>query len=216
MVLNGDDSAITMSVFSGGILAGTGTLDPNLRIISGGTLAPGPVGGIGTMTITGNLQLLAGSTYQVTIAPTSNVKDARQRHRDARRRAVQVAPLAGTYGPHTYTILTDTGGTIDVGNSFAGSVTSTRGVLVDPVLSYDADDVYLTIQGVLFTLNVPANAPTNVQNVANAIDQCDYRWRHAAGRLPEPVQLHAGATRDRAHAARGPAGDRRRRPAPSS
>ena len=56
-------------------------------------------------------------------------------------------------------------------DSFAGSVTSTRGVLVDPVLSYDADDAYLTIQGVLFTLNVPANAPTNVQNVANAIDQ---------------------------------------------
>ena len=33
------------------------------------------------------------------------------------------------------------------------------------------DDVDLTIQGYVVTLNVPANAPTNVQNVANAIDQ---------------------------------------------
>jgi uncharacterized protein with beta-barrel porin domain len=171
VVLNGDDSAITMSVFSGGILAGTGTLDPNLQIFSGGTLAPGPVGGIGTMTITGNLQFFAGSTYQVTIAPTSNSKTQDNGTATLGGATVQVAPLAGTYGPHTYTILTDTGGTIGIGNSFAGSVTSTRGVLVDPVLSYDADDAYLTIQGVLFTLNVPANAPTNVQNVANAIDQ---------------------------------------------
>jgi uncharacterized protein with beta-barrel porin domain len=173
-VLNGVNSAANIVVGSslGGTLAGAGTMDAlAVTINAGGTLAPGPVGGIGTMTINGNLQFFAGSTYRVTIAPASNSKTQDNGTATLGGATVQVAPLAGTYGPHTYTILTDTGGTIGVGNSFAGSVTSTRGILIDPVLSYDADDAYLTIQGVLFTLDVPANAPTNVQNVANAIDQ---------------------------------------------
>jgi uncharacterized protein with beta-barrel porin domain len=71
-------------------------------------------------------------------------------------------------------ILADPGGALGVGsNTFSASVTTTRGALLDPVLTYvnGGDDVDLTIQGYVVTLNVPANAPTNVQNVANTIDQ---------------------------------------------
>ncbi|MGB6504749.1 MAG: autotransporter domain-containing protein [Xanthobacteraceae bacterium] len=173
VVLNGTDSATNMSVFSGGTLAGTGTLDPTLQIFSGGTLAPGPVGGIGTMTINGNLQFFAGSTYQVTISPTQASMAQVNGTATLGGATVLAAPLVGTYAPHTYTILADTGNDMGVGsNTFSASVTTTRGALLDPVLTYvmGGDDVDLTIQGYVVTLNVPANAPANVQNVANAID----------------------------------------------
>ena len=218
VVLNGTDSATFMTVFSGGILAGTGTLDPNLQIFSGGTLAPGPVGGIGTLTITGNLQFFAGSTYQVTISPTQASKAQVNGTATLGGATVLVAPLVGTYAPHTYTILTDTGGTLGVGgNSFAGSVTVTHGQLLDPVLTYinGGDDVDLTIQGYLVTLNVPANAPTNVQNVANVIDQ----YVLNGGTPPPGFQnmLILRRRRSRLRLRNWPASRRpARRPAPSS
>ncbi len=69
VVLNGNDNATNIDV-NGGVLFGTGTLDPlAVTIHSGGTLAPGGIGTPGTMTINGNLVFLSGATYLVQIGP---------------------------------------------------------------------------------------------------------------------------------------------------
>ena len=56
------------TVQSGAILGGTGTVGGGLTVNSGGTLSPG-VGGVGTLTVAGNLNLNAGSTFLVDLGP---------------------------------------------------------------------------------------------------------------------------------------------------
>ena len=119
VVLNGNDSAINHERLSpAASWRAPARSIRMLQIFSGGTLAPGPVGGIGTLTITGNLQFFAGSTYQVTISPTQNSKTQDNGTATLGGATVLVAPLVGTYAPHTYTILTDTGGAIGARQQF--------------------------------------------------------------------------------------------------
>ena len=71
VVLNGANSAATVSVSNGGTLAGTGSIDPTtVTIESGGTLSPGNAATpLGTFGITGTLVFNSGSYYAITIAP---------------------------------------------------------------------------------------------------------------------------------------------------
>ncbi|WP_040847892.1 autotransporter-associated beta strand repeat-containing protein, partial [Nitrospirillum viridazoti] len=65
-----------VNVQDGATLAGTGTIGGNLRVYGGGTLAPGIEGvnnGIGTLTVTGNVNL--GGALQIQIAGTSGNND---------------------------------------------------------------------------------------------------------------------------------------------
>ncbi len=65
-------------VNAGGTLTGTGSV--GTTTVTGATLAPG-VGGIGTLTVAGNLSLDSGSTYAVDVAPGSAEETVRYRHR---------------------------------------------------------------------------------------------------------------------------------------
>jgi len=57
---------------NGGTLAGTGTLS-SVNVNNGGTLAPGPIGTPGTMTITGNLAFQSGAFYLVQLGATASM-----------------------------------------------------------------------------------------------------------------------------------------------
>jgi len=123
----------------GGSLGGSGTIVGN--VTSAGALAPG--NSIGTLNVTGNYTQ-AGGTFQ------AEVNASRQGDRlNATGTAtigagstVFVLPQAGSYAPRTtYTLLNATGG---VTGAYA-SVSSALPFL-QPSLSYDANNVYLSLQ----------------------------------------------------------------------
>jgi autotransporter-associated beta strand protein len=130
------------SVNNGGTLLGTGTVG-NTRINGGGVFAPGAPGVPGTSTaVAGNLTFQPGSTYlvqaTVTTASRANVSGTATLSGGT----VSVMAQPGVYRPSTnYTILNAAGG---VSGAFSG-VTSNFAFLA-PSLSYDPNDVFLTLQ----------------------------------------------------------------------
>ena len=127
-----------VAVGPAGTLGGNGTIGGN--VVTAGTLAPG--NSIGTLNVSGNFTQAAGSTYQVEAnaagqADRINVGGAAA----IQGGTVQVLAAAGSYANSTtYTILRATGG---VSGTYAG-VTSNFAFLT-PTLSYDANDVFLTL-----------------------------------------------------------------------
>ena len=127
-----------VTVGPGATLGGNGTITG--LVTNNGILAPG--NSIGTLNIVGNLVQAAGGTYQV------EVNNAGQGDRiNATGTAaiqggtVQVLAATGSYANSTtYTIVRATGG---VSGTYAG-VTSNFAFLT-PTLSYDANDVFLTL-----------------------------------------------------------------------
>jgi outer membrane autotransporter protein len=172
VVLNGTNSATNITV-SGGTLAGNGTIDPSpsttVTINSGGILAPGPVGGIGTLTIDGTLVFNANSAYAVQIGVgagnNSNTAVTGTASLDGNG-TVTVTPQLGHYNA-TYQILTTTGGLtgpfagLSVNGSFVGGAT----------LDYTTNpgDVDLDINGASL-LATPPGASGNQQAVLNGIN----------------------------------------------
>ncbi len=135
LTVNGN-LASDVTVGTGGNFGGTGTVTGN--VINNGTVLPD----IGTLNIVGNYTQNAGSTYQVEVTPggraTRSPSPAMPRSTAARSRC---RPTAGTYARNTtYTILTATTG---VTGTYT-SVTSNFAFLT-PSLTYDANDVFLTL-----------------------------------------------------------------------
>jgi autotransporter-associated beta strand protein len=138
-----------VTVGSGGTLGGNGTIFGNVTTL--GTLAPG--NSIGTLNVVGNFTQGAGSTYQVeanaqgqsdkiNITGTATINGG----------TVQALAQPGTYAPSTtYTILSATGGRTGT----YSSVTSNFAFLT-PSLSYDANNVYLTL-ALLQNINNPTS-----------------------------------------------------------
>ena len=128
-----------VTVGAGGTLGGNGTIFGN--VVNAGTLAPG--NSIGTLNITGNFVQssrvalyqveanAAGQADRVNATGTATIQGG----------TVQVLAQPGNYGQSTtYTILRATGGVIGI---YSG-VTSNFAFLT-PTLSYDANDVFLTL-----------------------------------------------------------------------
>lgn len=162
--LSGDISSSSgITVNNGGTLGGTGTA-PSVIINSGGTLAPG--NSIGTLNVAGNVSFAAGSFYQVEInAAGQSDKTVATGTATLSGGTVQVLAQSGTYTPSTtYTILTASG----VSGAFA-NVTSNFAFLV-PMLSYDANDVFLTLTRSATAFASAAQTP-NQFAVAHALDQ---------------------------------------------
>lgn len=131
----------TLDLHDGTVLAGNGTIGSDVVIYSGATLAPG--NGIGTLTIDGNLTLEEGSTYQAEVnrAGQSDLVDV-SGTATIYGGSVRVIAGTGNYAASTqYTILTAEGG---VTGTFTEGVTSNLAFL-DPSLSYDDNNVYLTM-----------------------------------------------------------------------
>jgi outer membrane autotransporter protein len=127
-----------VTVGAAGTLGGNGTITG--LVINNGIIAPG--NSIGTLNINGSFVQAAGGTYQV------EVNNAGQNDRinatgtaTIQGGTVQVLAAAGSYANSTtYTIVRATGG---VAGTYAG-VTSNFAFLT-PTLSYDANDVFLTL-----------------------------------------------------------------------
>jgi uncharacterized protein with beta-barrel porin domain len=176
VVLDGVDSATSVEVNNGGTLAGTGTIDPlAVTINSGATLAPGTPGGLGTLSINGNLIFESGSFYAINIAPGAgnNSKTAVTGSANlGGNGTVVVTPVPGHYSNAVYQILTTT---TPLTGQFAGLTIngSFTGTMALDYATNSPDDVDLDVTGAsLFT--VPAgtnpNLNQNQQNVLNAIN----------------------------------------------
>ncbi|MGH6674254.1 MAG: autotransporter outer membrane beta-barrel domain-containing protein [Xanthobacteraceae bacterium] len=176
VILDGVNNATAIDVFSGGTLAGTGTLDPlTVTIHSGGAFAPGAPGTPGTsMNITGNLAFQSGALYVVYLGPKTssyvNVTGAA-----ALAGTVDASFAAGSPAVNRYTILDTTGGL--GGTTFSGLTTAGLPSGFDASLSYSADDAFLNLSAALGA-GTPLNQ--NQENVANAINN----FFNAGGTLP--------------------------------
>lgn len=142
LVLGSSTAAGTgaVNVLSGGLLKGSGTIGA-LSVGSGGMVAPGNPPG--TLTVNGAVSFNAGSIYQVDVTPQGqhNLITSTGAVSINTGAGVQVLAVPGAYGPNTtYAILTTSGA---VSGTF-GSVSSDFAFLT-PTLSYDAQNVYLTL-----------------------------------------------------------------------
>lgn len=161
LTVNGDLSNSVTTVNAGGTLGGTGTVG---RTTVSGTVAPG--NSIGTLNVNGPYVQNAGSFYNVEVNAAGQ-SDLVKVNGTATINGGTVRVLAamGAYNPTTvYTILTSTGartGTYD-------SVTSNFAFLA-PDLSYDANNVYLTLtRNVAFAA---IGATPNQRSAGAALDQ---------------------------------------------
>jgi uncharacterized protein with beta-barrel porin domain len=161
---------------NGGTLAGDDTIDPGGTVVtinSGGTLAPGAPGSIGTLTIGGSLTINSGSFYDVllndTVASKTLVNSA-PGTATINGGTVVVTPQYTTLGAHggtTFTILTATGGRTGTFSAVTSNVSNFTGSFS---LSYDADDVFLNVGKGFELLPSLSGATVNERDVFNGIN----------------------------------------------
>ena len=167
-----------LSVATGGVLAGNGTIGglPVVDIDAGGTLAPGSPGGVGTLTIAGQLSFNDGtaSIYAINITPGgTNSKTAITGAGTASLNGngtVVVTPLQlGAHYNTIYQILT-TPSPGQLAGQFAG-LTVNGGFSGAMRLDYTTNpgDVDLDVNGIAI-LGTPTGGTINEQNVANEIN----------------------------------------------
>jgi uncharacterized protein with beta-barrel porin domain len=155
LVSNGVVNGV-VSINGGGVLGGNGTVGSTT--INVGTLSPG--NSIGTITVNGNLVLSSAAAYLVEFdAVSSDLTNV-----------TGTATVAGTVqavfanGPllRRYTILTANGG---VSGTFATLTNVNLPAGFAPTLTYDANNVYLSL-----TAALGGGLPQNQQNVANSLN----------------------------------------------
>lgn len=145
-----------VTVANGGALGGSGIVD-GVTIAAGGILRPG--NSIGTLNVTGDIGFAAGSTYQVEVnaAGQSDRIDATG-HARIDGGSVQILAESGTYAAQTrYTLLAAAGGRTGIFDA----VTSNLAFLA-PTLSYDSNNVYLTLDRNAVTFGAIGQTPNQV------------------------------------------------------
>ncbi len=153
-----------LSVSGGGTIAGVGPL-PKTTITNGGVIAPG-ISGPGTLTVNGSLLLGAGSTYEAALTPTASDL-VKVLGTATLQGGLVVTPTGTGFGTTPIPILTATGGIAGKFTSF--SVITPPSSLI-PILTYDADDAFLSFIPSVISLLPTTQANTNQGRVANAID----------------------------------------------
>ncbi len=160
----------------------------NTTIGNGAALAPGPPNGIGTLRVIGNLVLASAASYVVQVSPgaasLTTVSGA------ASIGGTLIANGTGgayTVG-HKYTVLTASGGAS--GTFSIMSATGSFGATY-PIVTYDTDDAYLTLVPAM--LHLPTGAPTNVTNVAAAVEAANtgtlpLAFQNLFNLPPQPLQ----------------------------
>ncbi len=139
MGLFAQNGTITGNVTNMGVLSGTGTIVGNLT--NTGIVAPG--NSIGTLTVAGNYSQ-SGGVYrpEVNAARQSDLLNVTGTATIGAGSSLLVVPQTGIYAARTnYTLLNATGGV-------AGTYASVASALpfLQPSLSYDANNVYLSLQ----------------------------------------------------------------------
>ena len=156
-----------VNVLGGGTLGGTGTIGGNVTV--NGAISPG--NSIGTINITGNYTQNAGSTYQVEVGSQSDLINITG-NATINGGTVAVQAVAGAR-PTTYTIVTATGG---VTGTYSGLTSNLA--FVTPSLSYDANNVFLTLR----TSFAGGGGTGNEIEVGGALDKI--RTRHRGTSTP--------------------------------
>lgn len=156
-----------VTVDDGAELGGAGTVG-TFNALSGATIAPG--NSIGTLTVAGNADFASGSVYDVEVDGLGNADliDAGGVLTVSSDATVNVGPENGIdsgidyASPLTYTIATAAGGVSGAFGSVADSF-----AFLDSALSYDANNIYLTLTRLSFATD-PVN--DNEEAVGEAID----------------------------------------------
>ena len=165
-VLNVTGSLVSaVTVNSGGTLTGIGTVG-GLDVANGGTVAPGN-SSIGTLRIAGDVTFEQSSIYKVNAnAAGQSGKLSSSGSATINGGTVQVLAQSGTYLRQTrYTILTASGG---VTGTFTGATSNLA--FLTPLLSYDPNDVFLTL--IRNDITFASLAQTrNQRAVAEALDR---------------------------------------------
>jgi outer membrane autotransporter protein len=164
LVVNGSIANSAVTVNSGALLAGTGTVGA-ATINSGGTFAPG--NSPGTMTVAGNLAFQSGALYLVQVntanGAASNVTVGGSA---ALAGTVNAVFASGSYATRTFTILSAAGAR--GGTTFDALTTSNLPVGFTPNLSYTDTDVILNLTA---TLGLGTGGLSiNQRNVATALN----------------------------------------------
>lgn len=184
-----DRLTTNVTIGSDGTFGGTGTVVGNTIVNGGGTLAPGVpnapglVSSPGTLTIQGNLLFNPGSTYAIQVAPgatsLTNVSGTAVIASGSQASAF-FAPGVYTVGSKIPVITTAPNGLTGTFGSFAFN---SAGINIAPRLTYDAQDVFLTLAQAPLPA-VPAGTPSNGVNVAAALSG----FINAGGTLPALLQ----------------------------
>jgi outer membrane autotransporter protein len=129
--------ASTVTVNAGATLSGIGTIG---GLIGNGTVAPG--NSIGTLNVAGNVAFGPGSIYQVELNAAGETDRINATGTATLTGGtVQVLAATGNYSPAmVYTIVTAQGGR---SGAFAGA--SSNFAFLEPTLSYDPNNVFLTL-----------------------------------------------------------------------
>jgi autotransporter-associated beta strand protein len=162
------NSAVTVK--SGGMVTGNGAIG-GLTVENGGTVKAG-LGGSGTLTVTGPLSLVAGSTYAVDVTSAGAAKLAVNGVADIHG-ALAITSANGTYNlGNTVTILTASGGVTGTFSTAAVDlVTGTNGAVYASKVDYTANAVTLKVSLAQLSTALAATATTNQKAVAGAIDK---------------------------------------------
>lgn len=141
-----------------------GNWDIGGNLTSAGTTTPG--NSIGLVTVAGNLTLAPTSVYAVEIDAAGNADRIDVGGTATLDGAVTVTPLDGYLIGSSYTILTagDLGG-----NTFTGATFTGDSAFVEALLSYDPNNVYVTVQRNGRTYASVASTPNQLA-VAGALD----------------------------------------------
>ncbi|SHO65927.1 autotransporter-associated beta strand repeat-containing protein, partial [Pseudoxanthobacter soli DSM 19599] len=136
----GSSSASTFTINAGGVLKGTAAIG-GLVLNSGGKVAPGY--SPGTLTVNGTVTFNSGAIYAVDVTPAGghDLIVATGNVTISSGASVQVNAVPGVYAAKSQVTILTTSGTVT--GSF-GSVTSDYAFL-EPLLSYDAQNIYLTL-----------------------------------------------------------------------
>jgi len=170
LTVDGSLANSSVSVAGGGTLAGTGTVG-STTIADGGVLSPAGGNALGTLTVDGNLNMNAGSTYVVNgaAAGQSDLVSVTGGATLTGGTVEFTVPDGTTLKPGTeYTILaTQTG----VTGQFAGLSTNLADAytFLSPELLYTADDVDITLGRNTTTFESVANT-RNERDVASVLD----------------------------------------------
>jgi fibronectin-binding autotransporter adhesin len=174
-------SSSGVAVNSGGTLSGTGTV-PGVTVASGGTIAPGS-GGSGTLNVNGPVSFTNGGNLLIDASSTTSPLLAVSGAANLGG-TISVASTNGTFqAGRKMTVLTAAGG---VSGSFtAAPLTAAAGAAqFTPLVSQDANDVYLTVS--LSKLS-PLLASGSTPNQTNAVAGIDAGIAHGDN-LPQAFE----------------------------
>lgn len=184
------DAAGRVNVYSGATLGGIGKVG-HVNVQSGGVLAPG--NSIGTLT-TGNLVMQPGSVLRVEADAAGHADRVNAADVTLDGAMVDVRAGAGSYRRNTQYSIVGYSGTRN--GSFAG-VTSDLAFLV-PTLSYEANEVKLTLQSSDALNYASVAGSANQANVANYLNSFANTPSNAdaAALIGAVDNLNAGQARD--------------------